>query len=103
MTDPSGYAKTLALPAGFDAPRHAVAPVNLRRRHSIPSGDLGLTRQRVGVEPEVGMRFRTLRSYRSALRDEARASALADSLRPLLRHGCGSAGIGRVDGGRRRA
>jgi hypothetical protein len=21
MTDPSGYAKTLALPAGFDAPR----------------------------------------------------------------------------------
>jgi hypothetical protein len=59
----------LALPAGFDAPRHAVALVPTSAgAQSNSAADLGLARQRAGVEPEVGMRFPTLGRYRSALR-----------------------------------
>jgi hypothetical protein len=39
MTDPSGYAKTLALPAGFDAPR--LLRYDERHRARITRDDLG--------------------------------------------------------------
>jgi hypothetical protein len=46
MTDPSGYAKTLALPAGFDAPR-------LLRYDDVPGASSG---NRLGcAAPEVQM------------------------------------------------
>jgi hypothetical protein len=40
MTDPSGYAKTLALPAGFDAPRLLRYQEQLVQRHLVPSAVL---------------------------------------------------------------
>jgi len=39
MTDPSGYAKTLALPAGFDAPR--LLQYDDVTAHAITRDDLG--------------------------------------------------------------
>jgi hypothetical protein len=46
MTDPSGYSKTLALPAGFDAPR-------LLRYDDVPGASSG---NRLGcAAPEVQM------------------------------------------------
>ena len=39
MTDPSGYAKTLALPAGFDAPR--LLRYHDATAHAITRDDLG--------------------------------------------------------------
>jgi len=41
MTDPSGYAKTLALPAGFDAPR--LLRYDDVTAHAITRDDLGAT------------------------------------------------------------
>src|SRR5829696_4173088 len=49
--------------------------------HSNPAADLGLGRQGVGIEPEVGMRFRALGSYRSAFRNEANGAVPADGTR----------------------
>jgi hypothetical protein len=62
MTDLSGYAKKSHCPAGVDAPRMRWRLPTSAGAYSNPAPDLGLGRQRARVEPEVGMRFRTLGS-----------------------------------------
>ena len=79
MTD-LRISEEVALPAGFDSPRHAGRLPTSAGAHSNPADDLGLGRQGVGIEPGVGMRFRTLGSDRSAFpqrgtRDSASRSA----------------------------